>query len=287
MTETTGQTRAAGPSTGEMRALRMTAQRLAGLIADGDAAAVRTAVTEQPRLLTTTVERDGQDGWTPLHVAVATGNREAVELLAGAGADVEARTEHGHTPLQLALQHAPDLVLVLQEFGAEIDPATAAYTGDSTRLIAQLDAGAPLIDPHTDVALLTWAAFGGHLDTVQLLVQRGADPESGALQAAAGGGHPDVVRALLAAGAHVGRRDPDTGRTALHAAVQAGPEGAGPEVVALLLEAGADVEETTSDGASALDVARVSAAQHRAGSAGGRTPWDSLVDQLEQHSARI
>ena len=284
MTETTGPT-AAAPSTGEMRALRMTAQRLSGLIAAGDTDAVRSAVTDQPRLLTTTVERDGQDGWTPLHLAVAAGRRDAVEALAGAGADLEARTEHGRTPLQVALEHAPELVPVLEGLGARVDAATAAYTGDTTRLVAELDGGAPLTDPHSDVALLTWAAFGGHLDAVQLLVDRGADPDGGALQAAAGGGHPDVVRALLAAGAHPGRRDPDTGRTALHTAVGAGPDGETPGIVAQLLAAGADVEETTSDGASALDIARVSAAQHRAGSQDGRTGWDALVDQLEQHTS--
>lgn len=286
MTETTGQTTAAGPTTGEMRALRMTAQRLAGLIAAGDTEAVRAAVTEQPRLLGTTVEHEGQDGWTPLHLAVAAGRRDAVELLAGAGADLQARTEHGRTPLQVALEHAPDLVPVLQQLGAPVDAATAAYTGDTPRLVTELDGGAPLTDPHSDVALLTWAAFGGHLDTVQLLLQRGADPDGGALQAAAGGGHPDVVRALLEAGADVGRQDPDTGRTALHTAVAVRPDGGTPEVVALLLAAGADVEETTSDGASAVDIARVSAARDRAGAAGGRTGWDALVDQLEQHTAR-
>ena len=43
------------------------------LIAEGDAPTVRSAVDAQPRLLSTAVERDGQGGWTPLHLAVAAG----------------------------------------------------------------------------------------------------------------------------------------------------------------------------------------------------------------------
>jgi hypothetical protein len=43
---------------------RMTVQRLERLIAAGDVDAVRTAVQSSPGLLTRTVERDGQGGWT-------------------------------------------------------------------------------------------------------------------------------------------------------------------------------------------------------------------------------
>jgi ankyrin repeat protein len=73
---------------------RMTAQRLSRLIASGDAAAVRTAVAEQPGLLGHTVERGGSNGWTPLHVAVAENQPAIVDVLLTAGADVTARTEH-------------------------------------------------------------------------------------------------------------------------------------------------------------------------------------------------
>ncbi|MCW2583415.1 MAG: hypothetical protein JWQ53_2205 [Klenkia sp.] len=273
----------AGPSTGELRALRMTAQRLAGLIDAGDTAAVSAALAEQPRLVGIPVERDGQDGWTPLHLAVAAGSQATVEVLVTAGADLDARTERGRTPLQVALESAPDLVPVLQSLGAPVDAATASFTGDRETLLAVLDGGAPLTDPHSGVDLLTWAAFGGHLDTVQLLLDRGADADGGALQAAAGGVHPDVVDVLLSAGARVDRRDPDTGRTALHAAVAAGAQPQAPDVVARLLDAGADVDATTADGANALDIAQIAAARERPGSAGGATPHDDLVRLLEEH----
>ncbi|MGY1730922.1 ankyrin repeat domain-containing protein [Geodermatophilus sp. SYSU D01045] len=258
---------------------RMTLQRLGRLVADGDAEAVRSAVTEAPRLLTGTVERAGDGGWTPLHLAVAQGREDVVRVLVDAGADLGARTESGRTPLHVAVEHAPQLVPVLTGLGAAVDAAAAAYLDDSGRLAAELDAGAPLTDVAGGWDLLTLAAAGGAPGTLRLLLDRGADPDGGALAAAAAVGRADLVRVLLDAGATVGRRDPDTGRTALHEAVEAGRGDDAPEVVRLLLAAGADVNATTSDGASALDISRIAAARHRrdAGQAGAR---DALVDLL-------
>jgi ankyrin repeat protein len=257
---------------------RMTAQRLGGLVAEGDASAVRAAVTAQPRLLSAPVERDGQGGWTPLHLAVAAGHADVVSELVAAGADVAATTEGGRTPMHVALEHSPALVELLSSLGAPVDAATAAYLGNADRLAGELDAGAPLSDPATDVDLLTWAAYGGSVASVRLLLERGADPDSGALHAAATAGRPEVVAALLTAGANVDRRDPDTGRTPLHAAVSAGPGAA--TVVRELLSAGADVDATTNDGASPLDISRVAAARRRAGAAAGAPGHDAVTDLL-------
>jgi ankyrin repeat protein len=265
--------------------VRMTAQRLARLITDGDTAAVRTAVEESPRLLSATVERAGQGGWTPLHLAVAAGHAELVRVLVTAGADPTARTEHDRTPLHTALEFAPDLVLVLRELGAPVDAPSAAYLDEVDVLVAELDAGAPLADPVTGVDLLTWAAAGGAPRAARALLDRGADPDSGALHAAVVSGRLELVRLLLAAGADANRREPDTGRSPLHAAVGAGPAGDAPEVVRALLAAGADVNATTSDGASALDISRVAAARHRREDAGQATAHDALADLLVAHGA--
>ena len=260
----------------------MTVQRLGRLIAEGDAEGVRSAVTEAPRLLSGTVDHDGQGGWTPLHLAVACGRVEVVRVLVDAGADLSARTDQHHTPLHVALEHAPDLVPVLVGLGAVVDAPSAAYLGDVDRLSAELDAGAPLTDPTTGVDLLAWAALGGAAGAARLLLDRGADPDGGALHAAAAGGDPELIALLLEAGADVDRHDPDTGRTPLHAAVDAGGS---PGIVRLLLDAGADVNATTHDGASALDISRVAAARHRRVDDGRATGSDTLVELLVSHGA--
>ena len=264
---------------------RMTSQRLGRLIAAGDVEAVRQAVESSAGLLGRGVERAGQGGWTPLHVAVAEGQADVVRVLVDAGADLAARTEHNRTPLHIALEHNAGLVPLLLELGAVLDAPSAAYLNDVPRLTEQLDGGAGLTDPLSGVDLLAWAALGGAAATAKLLLDRGADADGGALHAAAEGGRLELVRMLLAAGADVDRRDPDTGRAPLHAAVASGPGGDAPEIVRVLLAAGADVDATTSDGASALDISRVAAARHRRNDAGQATGHDALAELLVSHGA--
>jgi ankyrin repeat protein len=265
----------------------MTAQRLGRLIAAGDVDAVRTAVQSSDRLLGSNVERSGQGGWTPLHVAVAECQADIVRLLVEAGADLDARTEHHRTPLHVALEFCPDLVPLLVELGVVLDAPSAAFLDDVSRLAAQLDDGAALSDAASGVDLLYWAAFGGAAATARLLLERGADVNGGGLYAAAGGAHLELVRLMLGAGAgaDVDRRNPDTGRTPLHAAVAAGPAGETPEIVRVLLAAGADVNATTTDGASALDISRVAAARHRRNDVGRATGNDALAELLVSHGA--
>jgi ankyrin repeat protein len=264
---------------------RMTSQRLGRLIAAGDVDAVREAVQSSAGLLGRGIEHAGQGGWTPLHLAVAEGQADIVRVLVEAGADLAARTEHNRTPLHVALQHCPRLVPLLLELGAVIDAPSAAYLDDVARLTEQLDEGAVLTDPRSGIDLLSWAALGGAPATAKLLLERGADADGGALHAAASVGHLDLVRMLLDAGADVDRRDPDTGRTPLHAAVTAGPGRDSPEIVRVLLAAGADVDATTNDGASALDISRVAAARHRTDDANQATGNDALADLLVAHGA--
>jgi ankyrin repeat protein len=267
----------------------MTVQRLGRLIAAGDVDAVRTAVQETPGLLSRTVERDGQSGWTPLHLAVAEGQADIVRVLVQAGADLTARTEFNRTPLHVALQLRPELVPLLRELGAQVDAPSAAYLGDVDELTRHLDDGTLPGDRTSGVDLLSWAAYGGAVATAQLLLDRGADADTGALHFAAGGGRLALVRLLLAAGADVNRRDPATGRTPLHAAVGADPgadtDGDTAEIVRVLLAAGADVRATTNDGASALDMSHVAAARHRRADAGRATGNDALADLLAAHGA--
>jgi len=89
---------------------------------------------------------------------------------------------------------------------------------------------------------LITAADEGHWETVQVLLDAGADAnaegEEGmtALMAAAYAGHTQTVKALLDAGAEVDARDND-GWTALMQVTNGGTE-----IVKILLDAGADLE---------------------------------------------
>ena len=264
---------------------RMTGPRLGRLIAAGDIEAVRAAVESSPRLLGSTVERAGQHGWTPLHVAVAECQADVVRFLVDAGADLGARTEHHRTPLHVALEFCPELVPVLLELGAVLDAPSAAFLDEVGTLTAHLDDGASLNDAASGVDLLSWAALGGAPGTARLLLERGADANAGALHAAAGSARLELVQLLLDAGADVDRRDPHTGRAPLHAAVTAGPGADSAEVVRALLSAGADVNATTDDGASALDISRVAAARHRTIDSGRASGNDTLADLLVSHGA--
>jgi len=173
---------------------RMTVQRLGRLIAAGDVAAVRTAVQGSPGLLARTLERDGQGGWTPLHLAVADGHPDVVRALVEAGADLTARTEFNRTPLHVALQFRPEMVPLLRELGAQVDAPSAAYLGDVDQLARHLDGGTDPGDRTSGVDLLSWAAFGGAVPTAELLLARGADADTGALHFAAGGARLGIIR---------------------------------------------------------------------------------------------
>lgn len=69
--------------------------------------------------------------------------------------------------------------------------------------------------PETGRSPLHWASAGGHLRSVRLLLQRGAEVDAvdrrgrTALHEASLGGHGDVLRLLLMHGAAAGRRDAD------------------------------------------------------------------------------
>uniref|UniRef100_A0A8C2FM32 Uncharacterized protein n=1 Tax=Cyprinus carpio TaxID=7962 RepID=A0A8C2FM32_CYPCA len=93
------------------------------------------------------------------------------------------------------------------------------------------------------------AAWGGHKESVRLLLEAGADIDGcdsdgrTALRAAAWGGHEEILLTLLDHGAQVDRSDRE-GRTPLIAAAYMGHK----EAVEILLNAGADLNLADGDG---------------------------------------
>ena len=169
-----------------------------------------------------------------LHDAVKEGGIAAVTELLDRGADPNARTEGGMTPLH-----------------------RAAWGGKAEVVALLLDRGANLnvLDKFRATPLHLAV---GHAEVVALLLDRGADPnartEGGEtpLHGAASVGKAEVVALLLDRGANIDARDRHrAGATPLYLAAARGEA----EVVALLLDRGADPNARTDNAETSLHTA--------------------------------
>lgn len=178
-------------------------------------------------------------GFTPLHTAF-TGSSEysdaVVRLLLEHGADIEARTTLGLTPLHLCVSNPFGQAQRLIDHGAEID------SRDNQGL--------------TPLYFACRAAWSWNMD---LLCRHGADANarnsegSTLLHLACNEDHEGTVVRLIAVGADVNAQN-HRGSTPLHVAAQNGKEGA---ARALILH-GADVNSRDIEGRTPVDVADVS-----------------------------
>jgi ankyrin repeat protein len=185
----------------------------------GDAARVRALIDKRVN-----VNERQQDGTTALHWAVDRDQRDIVQMLIRAGADVKAANRYGATPLFLA-----------------------SVNGNAGTIAMLLEAGADASSANADgeTALMV-AARTGRPEAVSALLARGADPNAKegwrgqtALMWAAAEGHPAVIELLVARGADLKARS-TAGFTALLFAAREGRIAA----VDALLKAGADMNES-------------------------------------------
>lgn len=132
---------------------------------------------------------------------------------------------------------------------------TAASKGSNAQVKKLLAKGANINDPigkYGETALML-AAHNGHADTVELLIDEGADIEAKAkwgrtaLIREADWGDTEDVKLLINKGADIEARD-DEGKTALMAAAMSDKT----ETVKLLLKKGADIEAKDEEGQTAL-----------------------------------
>ncbi len=126
-------------------------------------------------------------GYTPLHLASAEGNGEAVAFLVGAGSDPSALTATGVRPLHLAAQAgSPDAVSSLLEFGADVNVRdethgrTPLIFATSRNRLATMEA---LLSAGADVYLATdvidYVARNAEDNAARSIRQRVADAAAG------------------------------------------------------------------------------------------------------------
>jgi ankyrin repeat protein len=177
-------------------------------IYQGDAAAVRKLLADDPKLANTPNEH----GHLPLQAALRGRNLELAKILLDAGADIHARERDTGTPLHFAAANGPkQAVELLLARGARVDSHTV----------------------HDDFTPLHWAASHGQREIVALLLAKGADVNGGhtgqnlkppwsPLYAAVKNRHTEVAKLLIAKGARVETADRVRDSSPLTAATEAG-----------------------------------------------------------------
>ena len=213
-------------------------------------------------LPTSDVNATEPDGTTALHWAVHGDDREAVDVLIRAGANVNAVNRYGVAPISLAtLNGSAPILESLLEAGAN---ANAALEGGETALMTagrtgKIDAIKVLLAHGADVnareatngqTVLMWAAAENNGDAIRTLLEAGAElnTRTGLQGGAAKPASLGVFSQATGAGATDGS---DPSFTAFLFAVQRGHI----EAARTLLAAGADPNETLPDGTSALVIA--------------------------------
>jgi ankyrin repeat protein len=179
-------------------------------------------------------------GETPLMVAARSGAPDVVELLLRHGAETEARGARGQTALMWAVvQHHPSVVTVLLEHGADVHARSDVWS----QMMGVPPHGQPEYNrqtPHGGNTALMFAARVGGGGSARRLVEAGANVDDtdargvSATALAAHAGFGDLVELLLEKGA-----DPNAaaaGFGALHAAVMRRDM----RMVGALLDHGAD-----------------------------------------------
>lgn len=174
---------------------------------------------------------DGR-GNKPIHWASLTRQMNVIDLLLDNGADINAMRPDGARPLDLTNgdywyrgnRDIPKSAVVAHEVvvgflvarGADYDISVAANVGDTERVREILDVDpesanrVPHYSTYSSGLPLRNAARGGHVETIKLLLDRGADPSTpepgiaprgGALHNAAKRGSMTIARLLLERGA--------------------------------------------------------------------------------------
>jgi len=207
---------------------------------------------EQGQFRALLVEQPTAEGWTAAHAAAQSGDLTALKALMARGADLNAQTSYGETPMGIA---------------------TAARQWDAVGLLLEHGGRWSALEFSDQCVALVCAAQRGDVDGVSMLTKSDdlvrIDARIGwpTLFAAATGGGAAVTKVLIEAGADVNVTN-DTGRTPLHYAAERGDV----DTVAVLLAGGAQADVRDQGGQTPLDLATTM--QHA-----------QVAEYLQQHGA--
>jgi uncharacterized protein len=197
---------------------------------------------------------------------IRRGDDMAVDTAIGANVDLlKSRDASGLTPVLVAAysghtKMAGRIAAAVAASPYGLDVFEAATTGNVASIRTLFSSDRAAVDDHgpDGYTALHLAAFFGHLEVARLLLGRGADPNSVALNesrvtplhSAVAARHRDLASLLLALGA-----SPNSvqhgGWTPLHSAARNGDE----EIIDMLLLRGADTTRKSDDGKTAADLA--------------------------------
>ena len=201
-------------------------------------------------------------GIEPLIEALRARDAERARELVDADSElIDTVTADGETPLMAAIAAGhPEAVDLLLARGAEVDLFAAAALGDLTRIAKLMDDGDPrrFRFNHQGWTALHLAARHGQTAAVRTLLEKGAYlPQLSAthvtnspLHEALANGHLETTELLIERGSRVDTTDARNW-SAMHMAVAS----ANRAVVQLLLEHAAPIDERRDDGQTPLDMA--------------------------------
>ncbi len=193
---------------------------------------------------------------------------------------LNATNESGQTALLLAKYYRQEKIAeYLLSLHPALDVFNAAVAGQVPLVLQQIDQDPALLESHSSDGWtpLHLAAFFGHPDLANALLDRGADVNSRStnamkntpLHAAAAGGQLALVELLLKRGADPNATQ-DGGWTALHSAAQSGNQ----PMLELLIANGADVNARAANQQAPLDLALMQGRQN-------------IAELLEQLGAKL
>ena len=228
-----------------------------------------------------------QEGATALMLvadSIAGKQREIIDVLLAAGADVNAVDAVGRNVLHYALE-APKFLDFFLKKGA--DPNARTADGETALMRATLmgadDAvellrGAGATEEGMLDVDLGKAAYAGDRDRVVELLEQGANvnfcDNGTAFGAAASNGNLEIMQLLIDAGADIDRYETDYPEGDFNPLLRAAYD-ADVDVVRFLLDAGADLT-VANHGTSPLDYAKLGKAEGH----NKDRPWDEVIEML-------